>query len=59
MSELSRFDEAIDVLRALGMPRAQQNERSALCLLVLLDLTAGRAWKDAAMPLLGITPIME
>lgn len=59
MSELSRVDEAIDVLRALGMPRAQQNERSALCLLALLDLTPDRAWKDAAMPLLGITPIME
>lgn len=33
-----RIDEALAVLRDLGLPRAQLNERSALTLLALLDL---------------------
>lgn len=54
-----RTDEALGVLIALGLPKAQQNERTALCLLALLDLPAGRAWAAARSPLIGITPIME
>ncbi len=46
-------------LKALGLPRAQLNERSALCLLALLNLTPEKAWKDASAPLVGITPIMD
>ncbi|EMS78055.1 hypothetical protein [Desulfotignum phosphitoxidans] len=30
------------ILITLGMPRAQQNERSALCLLALLNLIPGK-----------------
>jgi hypothetical protein len=41
------------------MPRAQQNERSALSLLALLDLSPGKAWSEAQDPLMGITPIMD
>lgn len=44
---------------ALGLPKAQQNERSALSLLALLNLTPGKAWADAESPLVGITPIMD
>ena len=44
---------------SLGLPRAQQNERSALCLLALLDLTPGKTWAKAGNPLIGITPIMD
>ena len=51
--------EALEALTDLGMPRAQQNERSALCLLALLDLTPDRDWTHARAPLMGITPIME
>lgn len=51
--------EALKVLADLDLPRAQQNERTALCLLALLDLTRGKAWKDAENPLIGITPIMD
>jgi hypothetical protein len=50
---------ALEVLKALGLPRAQQNERSALCLLALLDLSPGKTWADAQKPLIGITPIMD
>jgi hypothetical protein len=41
------------------MPRAQQNERSALALLALLDLSPDKTWSDAQNPLMGITPIMD
>ena len=41
------------------MPRTQQNERSALCLLALLNLTREKSWADAEDPLVGITPMME
>lgn len=34
--------EAKQILISLGLPRAQQNERSALCLLALLNLTPGK-----------------
>lgn len=51
--------EAISILSALGFPRAQQNERSALCLLALLNLTPGKMWAEAENPMLGITPIMD
>lgn len=41
------------------MPRAQRNERSALCLLALLNLTQGKSWTKAQNPLMGITPMMD
>lgn len=50
---------AQQIIVSLGLPRAQQNERSALCLLALLNLTPGKAWADAENPLVGITPIMD
>lgn len=50
---------AHQAIKALGLPKAQQNERSALSLLALLNLTPGRPWAEAGNPLLGITPIMD
>ncbi|MBT8421053.1 MAG: restriction endonuclease [Gammaproteobacteria bacterium] len=50
---------AQQIIISLGLPRAQQNERSALCLLALLNLTPEKAWADAENPLMGITPIMD
>lgn len=58
-SSQKHISEAIDILAALGMPGAQQNERSALCLLALLNLTPGKKWKESEKPLMGITPIMD
>jgi len=54
-----KITEAKQVLAALGMPPAQQNDRSALCLLALLNLTPEKAWVEAESPLVGITPMME
>lgn len=53
------IDEAVKIISALGLPRAQQNERSALSLLALLNLTPRKAWADAESPLVGITPVMD
>jgi hypothetical protein len=50
---------AKQIIISLGLPRAQQNERSALCLLALLNLTPGKEWANADNPLKGITPLMD
>lgn len=55
----TRLAEARSVLFDLGMPRAQFNDRTALCLLALLDLPPSRGWATCNAPLAGITPIME
>lgn len=55
----SKIDEALKILKSLGLPREQHNERSALCLLALLNLTPSKSWKEAEEPLIGITPIMD
>lgn len=54
-----RTDETIGILRELGLPGGQQNERSALTLLALLDLSPDDPWSTAGSPLRGITPMME
>ena len=51
--------DAQDVLRQLGLPKAQTNERSALTLLATLALTPSKDWTDIEAPLLGITPMMD
>lgn len=53
------IEAARQVIISLGLPRTQQNERSALCLLALLNLTPGKSWAEAENPLVGITPIMN
>lgn len=54
-----KIHDALGILKALGMPRGQQNERSALTLLALLDLKPSGTWNRLDRPLMGITPIME
>ncbi|BBJ23050.1 BsuBI/PstI family type II restriction endonuclease [Candidatus Nitrotoga sp. AM1P] len=55
----NHIDEAHKILISLGLPRAQHNERSALSLLALLNLSPGKTWAQAENPLVGITPIMD
>ncbi len=54
-----KIDEATEILKALGLPRGQLNERSALTLLALLGLQPETPWQEAANPRMGITPIMD
>jgi len=61
VSNLSKnhIKSAGQILEALGLPKAQQKERSALCLLALLNVTPDKEWTNAGDPLIGITPIMK
>ena len=54
-----RKKEALAILKALGMPRGQQNDRSALTLLGLLKLGPETDWAKASDPLRGITELMD
>lgn len=58
-SSNDHIKSAQQIIVSLGLPRAQQNERSALGLLALLNLTPDKTWSDAENPLIGITPIMD
>ncbi len=53
------IEEAYQILISLGLPRAQHNERSALSLLALINLTPDKTWAQAENPMIGITPIMD
>jgi len=54
-----KVDDALEILKAFGMPKGQLNDRSALTLLALLDLRPSGSWDRLGKPLMGITPIME
>jgi len=41
---MSKIEETVAILKTLGLPAAQQNERSALTLLALLDLKKDATW---------------
>lgn len=56
---MSKIDDARQILQDLNLPRAQQNDRTALCFLALTDVLENTEWKDAKNPLVGITPMME
>ncbi|MBI5184323.1 MAG: hypothetical protein HZA01_01175 [Nitrospinae bacterium] len=42
-----KIKDALVILNNLGLPRQQQNERSALTLLALLGLRPAGKWEDA------------
>lgn len=58
-AQSDHIEAAMQAIVSVGLPRGQHNERSALCLLALLNLTPGKPWTEAENPLIGITPIMN
>jgi len=54
-----RISEALQVLRELGMPNEQLNDRTAICLLALLSIPPGKPWNEAENNLLGIRAILD
>ena len=54
-----RIEEALNVLGQLGMPNEQLNDRTAICLLALLDLPETTVWNKASNPMLGIRAILD
>jgi len=55
---VSKTEEALKILSSLGLPRNQQNERSALTLLALAGVRKGTSWKKATQPMVRIWDIM-
>lgn len=54
-----RINEALSILRQLGMPNEQLNDRTAICLVALLDLPHTKAWGQASSNMLGIRAILD
>lgn len=55
---MSKREEAMEVLKGLGLPKQQQNERSCLTLLALAKLSEKTSWAKTQRPLLRIWDIM-
>ena len=56
---MSKLTEATQILRDLGLPAAQQNDRSALTLLALAALGPRTSWSDAERPMLRVVDVMN
>lgn len=54
-----KIEQATDILEKFGMPSAQLNDRTAYCLLALLNITPEKNWENIENPLIGITPMMD
>jgi hypothetical protein len=55
---VSKRGDALEILKSLGLPKQQQNERSCLTLLALAGLKEGDSWIRTSRPLLRIWDIM-
>ncbi|MCX5792450.1 MAG: BsuBI/PstI family type II restriction endonuclease [Elusimicrobia bacterium] len=56
---MNKIKQATLILKDLGLPRAQQNDRSALTLLALLDLSPRSEWKDAKTGLIRVHDVLK
>src|SRR3989344_3928182 len=59
VKNMDKIKEAIGILRFLQVPKKQQNERSALCLLSMLSIKEDSAWSEAKRNLIRIHDIMQ
>lgn len=55
---MSKINEGIEILEAMGLPRTQQNERSSLTLLALLDLRKNTLWSKSRKRIIRIHDIL-
>lgn len=55
---MGKIDEAKQILKDLGLPKRQQNDRSAYTLLALLNLSEKDTWDKATINLMGIHNII-
>ncbi|MDR0523698.1 MAG: hypothetical protein LBG62_04695 [Candidatus Methanoplasma sp.] len=56
---MGKLGEAKDILRSIGMPERQCNDRSAHVLLALCHLEESDPWSSARSELIGVTEIMK
>lgn len=57
--KMTKEQEALEILKQLELPMKQQNSRSALSLLALLNVRTMDEWSNAQMKMLRIVDIME
>ncbi len=55
---VKKISEGIEILKVLGLPRPQQNERSALTFLAVLDIKAKDKWSAGKKRLIRIHDIL-
>jgi hypothetical protein len=55
---MGKIKEGLDILIKIGIPRAQQNERSSLTLLAVLDLKKNTPWSEAKKRIIRIHDIL-
>jgi type II restriction enzyme len=58
-TQKQRIAEALQVLEQLGMPREQLNDRTAICLLALLNVPPEKEWSQSEQPMIGIRAILD
>lgn len=56
---MSKEQDALEILKSLGLPKQQQNKRSCLTLLALAGLKKRTPWAKVSRPLLRIWDIMS
>lgn len=56
---MGKIEEAIEILKELGLPKKQQNERSGRTLCALADIKEGTPWREAKIRLIIIHDIMQ
>ncbi len=56
---MTKTTDAKSILKAIGFPNKQQNERSAWTLLALIDLREGDSWSQAKKRLIKIHDIIQ
>lgn len=59
MSKEQKLEEAQELLKALGMPKKQYNQRSGWVFLALANIRPQDEWKDAQAPMLPTVEIMQ
>lgn len=56
---MSKREEALEIIKSLGLPRQQQNERSCLTLLALAGLSESQPWSATDRPLHRVLDVMN
>jgi hypothetical protein len=54
MRKETKLNQARAILTDLDLPKGQRNERTALCLLALLNLTPGSKWSNVQSPMIEL-----
>jgi hypothetical protein len=56
---MPKVDEAQEILKALGLPKAQQSEKAAYTLLALTNMTERKVWRSAAQARVRIHDVIR